>query len=404
MTNSKPTVSLRSTLPVPTPTDKVFQWNEAMDVGDAIEDARLAAREAVESPVDFPALTKILVPEDSVTLAVDPNIPSLVEVVGGIVDSLPLADLGYVRILLSEEATEETIESLRVSLPEAVAVVRHQGDQQEDLAYLAANEAGDPLYLNKDLTHADFVLPVVLKRSATYLDSPWQAGGVSPALSDTTSRKRFRYERMMRPGTADKEAFQVSALLGFQLLVVAEVDSAGNLIRVRAGTVAGLEKEFGTEATGQEIGEDLLHDLVLAYVDGDAQQQSWENLARSLDVARGEVRPGGTIVLVTALEEKPTGALRRLQEMRTGDEDDLRKFLLKVTDRQASTAALLLDAQREGRLLLYSKLPGERIEPLGLGAIEDATALQRVVDSHESCLIIRNAQFANGRKTKRKGS
>ena len=90
---------------------------------------RAAARRAVEQPLDFPPLGEVVVPGDSVTIAVDPNVPDLQDVVAGIVDALPLGDLADVVVLLNEEAQASTLEQLREVLPASVAVKQHDAQK-----------------------------------------------------------------------------------------------------------------------------------------------------------------------------------------------------------------------------------------------------------------------------------
>ncbi len=363
---------------------------------EGLADPRAVAHAMVTKPLDFPPIDQVVVPGDHVTLAVDPNVPEVVNIVAGVVDALPISQLGTVTVLVSEEATEETLAALRETLPESVEVRLHNGDEREELAYLAANEAGDPLYLNRTLTFADFVLPIVLARSTGSLDPSWQTGGLSPALADATSRRRFRYERLMRRSAANEEAAQVAWLLGIQMIVAVTPTVDGQPQQILVGTTYGIDQALAeqNEALKKPADESLdNHDLVLAYLHGGEQQQTWENVGRALFAARGVVRPGGTIAIVTALREPPSGSLLRLREVQQGSEDDVRKRLLKDTDRHTFTATLLLDAQREGRVVLYSQVPTEKVEQLGIGAIDNSTELDHLISEHASCCVLPSAQF-----------
>ncbi|WP_153555730.1 nickel-dependent lactate racemase family protein [Roseimaritima sediminicola] len=361
-----------------------------------LAEVRAAAQQAVEQPLHFPAVGDVVVPGDSVTLAVDPNVPNLPEVLAGIVDALPLGELGDVVVLLGEEAIETSVQAVRDALPESVTVKRHDASEQDAMAYLAANQAGDPLYLHRDLTLADLVIPVVLSRPHGALDPDWNYGGIAPALADATSRRRYRYELLMRRSREQTEPRQVAWLLGYQLMVAVTPTVEGDAYRIVAGTADSIQDNLkpDTEQNRQPAADHEV-DLVVAYLDGDRQQQTWENVGRAVYVARSLVRPGGTIAIVSALEQPPGGALLRLRELQSGDEEALRKRLMKDSDRFSTAATLLLDAQREGRVVLYSRLPGERVEQLGLGALDSPQSLDRLIAEHETAGVLRCAQYCS---------
>ncbi|QEG41667.1 nickel-dependent lactate racemase family protein [Roseimaritima ulvae] len=376
--------------------ESAISWDFMPSGFQRLSDPRPAARAAVEQPLDFPPLSEVVVPGDSVTIAVDPNVPDLQDVVAGIVDALPLGDLGDVIVLLNEEALESTLEALREVLPEAVVVKQHDAATQDAMAYLAANQAGDPLYLNRDLTFADLVIPVVLTRPHGSLDPDWVYGGIAPALADATSRRRYRYDLLMRRQQEQVEPRQVAWLLGYQLMVAVTPTVEGQIYKIEAGTADGIYDKLkpDTESNRQPATDDAV-DLVLAYVDGDQQQQTWENIGRALHVARSLVQPGGTIALITAVDDPPRGSLLRLRELQSGNEDEIRKRLLKDNDRYALVATLLLDAMRDGRVVLYSPLEAERVEQLGLGALDTPQALDRLVSEHTRPGLLHCAQFCS---------
>ena len=83
--------------------------------------------------------------------------------------------------------------------------------------------------------------------------------------------------------------------------------------------------------------------------------------------------------------------LRRLASNETFE--DMLESIKKDRGRQALAASLLLQVRQEGRVLLMSALPRGEIEALGIGAVESTDQLLRLLESHDSCAIIRSAQF-----------
>jgi hypothetical protein len=98
-------------------------------------------------------------------------------------------------------------------------------------------------------------------------------------------------------------------------------------------------------------------------------------------------------VIVSTIERRPGPVIRRLRQMQEGDEEAVRRKLLKEKHRDVTTATVLLDATRDGRVVLFSQLPEEEVEQLGIGAMRDPAALQRLIAAHDSCGILHGAQF-----------
>lgn len=359
-----------------------------------------AARHALEHPLDFPALRQAVIPGDRITLAVDPNIPDLLSLLRGVFQILESLHPGGVTVLLSEEASDQTVEWLRQNLPQDAEIARHAADQRESLSYLAANESGDPLYLHRALVQADFVLPIVVARPAGRLDPAWNAGGLSPAFADVTSRRRFGYDRHHGRSGADAEASSVTWLLGVQMLFVAVPNRQGELQRVLAGTPVGITTELSTTeqfvAAEGSIGDDITNnDLVVAVITGDQQQQSWQNVARGLHAARRRLRPGGTVAVISQVSTPARGSLGWLKTQQTSNEQQIRKELSKQQDQYSHAAATLLDAQQEGRVLLLSRLTDDEVEQLGFGVIDSVAGLKRLIQQHDQVCVLSAAQFSD---------
>ncbi|MEZ6091213.1 MAG: lactate racemase domain-containing protein [Pirellulaceae bacterium] len=126
----------------------------------ALSDPRQAMRQALLSPEDFPALNQAIVQGDSIAIAVDPNLPDLIACVIGALDAIGSETAGSIHVLLGEDGTTAMLERLTEAIGDRATVLTHDPDNQEALGYLAASEAADPIYLNRLLLEADFVLPL----------------------------------------------------------------------------------------------------------------------------------------------------------------------------------------------------------------------------------------------------
>lgn len=376
------------------PNGTVDLWEFRPDRGTPLANVRTSAARAAGAPEDFPSISQAIVEGDQVALAVDANVPSLTQVVEGIIDALPMNLIGGLSIVLSDEADAETIEELRSALssrPEIYIEV-HDAENRESLGYLAANTAAEPIYLNRRLLDADLVVPLLVARPAGSLDPATLEGGVFPSFTDSETQRRLRTATLEAAGADDLEAAEAAWLLGIQFVVAVIPNADAQVSRIIAGTPRGIRRMVEHSiASSWQRDTSRKASLVFACIDGDHQQQTWENVGRALHVARHLICPGGTIVLASQLRTTAGRSLRRLTSSESLEKTQAR--IIRDRGRDALAAALLLQVKQEGRVLLLSKLPVDVVESMGLGAIEHAQQLPRLIDGHESCAIIRAAQF-----------
>jgi hypothetical protein len=354
-----------------------------------------AAMEAAQSPVDFPSISKCVVPGDRVVLAVDPNVPMPQSVIAGLLQSMPIESLEQVTIVLSEEASDELLEHLHRAVSPVVRIVRHQPDDREQLGYLAATDDADPIYLHRELLDAGLVIPVLVARPAVVLDAGTAGGGVYPALADRASQ--VRVSRGLAGDTsgrehAREEAQHVAWQLGIQVEVQILPSGDGGISAIHCGTPVGLDAAWSqTFGAAWGASKTSAPDLVVACLPGDRQQQTWENIARAVFAARQLVCNGGTIAVCSELADLPPPAVSQL-----GSPEPAKKTLRRLEkdeSRFALPATVLLQSASEGRLLLLSKLRRETVEELGLGALDDPSAVQRLIGQHRRCVVLSGAQF-----------
>lgn len=383
------------------PKSGVDVWEFRPDRGRPVGDVRVATSRAMRQPEDFPPISSALVTGDSVALAVDANVPEVAKVVAGILDALPLEKIDSLTVVLSDETHSETRDVVQQTLladtwklasSNPIVVEVHNPDDQEQLGYLAANAAADPIYLNRNLLDADLVIPVIVARPSGALDPSSSDGGIFPSFADAETQRRLRTEALAAAGEDDREASEAAWLLGIQFLVAVVPTAEGEVGMVVAGTPNGIRRvaEPRIESSWRRDSSRKAS-MVIACLDGDRQQQTWENVGRALHVARHLIRPGGTIVVTSALHESIGRSLLRLSGSDPSEKIESR--IKRDKRREALVAALILQLRREGRILLLSDLPTEHVESLGIGAVEDAQQLLRLLEGHDSCAVVRGAQF-----------
>ncbi len=351
--------------------------------------------EALSTPLDYPPLDAAIVPGDRVAIAIDPNVPQITEIVRGILKAVGGTDAGAIEFVLWDEANDETLQAVSDEVGDAAEVFRHCPSSRESLRYLAADESAAPVYVNRRLVDADFVLPVMSARPDDQRDSQ-DLAGVYPALADSSTRGRYS------DAAADQEQHPESPpdipwLLGVHLLLSVRSNDDGNAADIKAGTLTAIGDEIKT--LNQQSSESGHASIVVASLDGDEQQQSWCNLARAVSAAAKAVEEGGTIVVWSDLSQPPQGALQRLAEV-----DSLQPAPFEPTeddefppwDQELAIAKSIAKIASDHRLLIHSRLQRESLEALGLGVIETEDELQRLCESFESCAVVRAAQHAGG--------
>ncbi len=381
-------------------------WEFKTPASEESGDARQQAFNALQSPEDFPPIESVVVPGDRITLAVDPNVPEVAEVVGGVIEALSRTGAGKVDVVLWDEASDETLASVIAVAGESIGVTRHDPTARDLLRYIAADQAADPIYLNRRLVDADFVLPIVAVRPLDALPG-YDLSGVYPALADSATRQRDCEARIaeaelgaeleqddQRP-SADEQP-DITWLLGVQLVVCVSAGPSGNIGRVVAGTVDASRKWITASCrAADEIPPSA--PLVIASLEGDSQQQSWANAARAITSASRHVTPGGTIVLWSQIDSAPTNKLASLADDEAVEEAPFvptQDAEFPPWDESVGLASSFARVAGEHRVLIHSRLDNDMIESMGIGVIGSADELCRLSRSFDACCVLRAAQFS----------
>ncbi len=366
--------------------------------GTPLEDPASAMTNALREPLHYPPLAAATVPGDKITLVIEPGLPAVEALAAGALYEI------LERGTDPRDVTVVTGSNLRAVLtlvPERMRqdlhVILHNPSDQESLQYLAADKEARPIYLNRALCDADFVLPIMSSRLPTALDFVGGYSGLYPIFADLETQQRFRAgsnadhaaHQRRRHDEADEAAWQ----LGLHFIAQV-VPGRGDEV---LGIVAGEAQSVIAEAQRQHAAA-WQHPLptkagvVIAAIDGGEEQQTWEHLARALDVAQQSVSDGGAIVLVSSLALRIGPALARL----AGNERDreLLRHLAKDNTPDAHAAMLLADARERYDLFLWSELVPEQVEEMGLAPLSDVDELQRLVQRYPSLLLLGSAQHA----------
>lgn len=372
--------------------------NAIVPHGQPLPDAAEAVSAALKAPRDYPPLAAATVPGDRVVVAVEPGIRQVENVVAGAV------------LALIEGGTEPRDISLVVGsnlrpplalVPKRMRadlrVVLHNPADQEGLQYLAADKAARPIYLNRALCEADFLLPITTARLTNSLGYVGSYSGVFPTFADLESQHRFQLATAVDHSTQQRkrreEADEAAWLLGVHFIMQVVPGAGDHVLEIVAGSAPAVlqQAQHASEAA-------WLHSLsqksslTIAAIDGGDDQQTWENLARAFHAAMQATADSGAIALLTDLQSAPGHALAQLASGESGDE--LQRHLLREHSPDAHAAAVLAEARERFDIFLLSGLDRDLVEGIGLGHVEDPEQLVRLTAQHRSVTLLGSAQFA----------
>ncbi|MFG0263556.1 MAG: transcriptional regulator [Rhodopirellula sp. JB055] len=394
----------------------------------------------LQTPVDFPTVVEAIVPGDHVALAVDPNVPRILDVLRGVLALLGQANAGKVSVVLWNEADEALVTQLQQELdavqanqstlkPMKVEVVRHEPHRRESLRYIVADENAEAVYLAKDLVDADFTLPILSARSRDAITNI-DPTGVFPLFADAATQHRYQTRTTTEPSEA-------AWLLGVQVMMLISADAAGELGRLIAGTPDALRHELTNlyasgETPNQEswdrdepagksaaISETVpTAEMIVAALDGDENSQTWANLARAAIAAGRHVTPGGTIVIWSQVNTPPSPVwLRELGQAQLGiesnvDEADFndndgetpestpsnstkmdQDTAFKNWDTETPLARQWNQLIADGHVLLHCQLDDDVVESLGMGVIHSIEELRTLGARLSGAGVLRAAHY-----------
>lgn len=382
-------------LQIPHHTTEVADWQ----LEDSI-DLRQAVFNAFDQPVEFPELALAIVDGDSVAIPLEPGVPQAEQLLEFVVEYLVQHGVPASRItVLVSHDHEKIVDSLAARLSQSakgnVSVRYHRGDDAETMGYLAAAASGaEAIYVDRALLEADVVLPITVARDT---DAWAHAGlyGIVPWFTDSKTQSRWKHD-CSTDCHAKKEkrlraATEVAWLLGIQPVLAVLPGPQGNIDSLFFGKVDSVEQSIADAVSPRSLPpiKDR-YDLVVVSIDGDQDQQSWENVARVLFMAENYVSEDGKIAVATNLETKPGPPFRWLAGIE--ENDSIEQHLLKSHHPQSLAAIEILRSRSKHVVYLLSKLPREVVEELGISAMGETEELEHVIASSESCLIISGAQ------------
>jgi hypothetical protein len=269
---------------------------ETCDVPE-VSDLNAAIIQSLQSPIDFPGLDQVVLAGDTVAIAVSTRIARLGEIINVVLDEIGRCQPAAIDVIVDDRMTDAELEALDAVIGQRAEIQRHDSNLRGDLSYLAADQKARPIYLNRRLVDADFVLPIVASRG----------GGKSctetliyPELADAQTKIRLANdtpEQLQRDWPTEEPAW----LLGVQLMMLVDVNDEGQVCGIRSGLRAPSRSNVGRPLNTKEDS----FELVIASVDGLTKTDDWDSLLDAIESAAKFVEPEGTIVLWSTVQTEP---------------------------------------------------------------------------------------------------
>ena len=220
--------------------------------GEPLADIAAAVSSALSEPLDFPSLRRSVVPGDRVAVRLGAGVPHAAALASSLVANLLEAGIAPGDIWIVHPGTDPTVADglLKGGLPadvqQAVQVVAHDPNHRDVLSYLAADDKGDPIYINRHLVDADVVLPIGCMRLSSTPGYFGVNAAIYPTFSDTATIDRFRRHRR-HPSSDEvacrrRDADEIAWLLGVLLTIQVVPAAAGGVLHIVAGTADSVER------------------------------------------------------------------------------------------------------------------------------------------------------------------
>jgi len=378
--------------------------------GRPLDDPQAAVARALVEPLDYPPLAHSTTPGDRVVLALDRSVPQASQVIAAVIHALVEAGVD----------------------PDGIAILRTQADVEaggddpcrllsRSLAYLAANDAGEPILIHRALHEADLVLPIGCLRCDGAAGYFGIHGAVFPMFSDAGTLGRFRSlacgegDRPRLPrsgpqGASNKRGLSPSGRRNQQRRLTAQSDHVAWLLGINftVQIVPGAGERIMHVVAGHSDavrcrGRQLYQatwdgpmvrraSLVVAAIEGGPGLQTWENFGRALDTATSLVEDGGAIAVCCDLAAGPGPAVQQMAG--TPSRAALLRRINKDPPEDALPAAQLARALDRGKVYLLSRLAPSLVEELDVIPIAGGEELTRLARQHKSCTLLANAPHA----------
>ena len=363
-----------------------------------------ATAKALAHPVDYPPPDRYLMPSDRVAIVLGDGVPHGDQIAAAVIRRLVAGDIDPESITLlrtgaaADAGFGDPSRWLDEGIRQGLSLLTHDPTDRNQLAYLAASSRGESILLNRAIIDADVVLPIGCFHGRHVARHLGMYGAIFPDFADEKNRKRFRspntlgargYHKKSVVGAVD----EVGWLLGTTFTIQVIPGPVSSVLHVVAGEVGAVKKRAARlYRSAWHSSVPRRASLVVAAIEGNSHEQTWDNLGRALATAAELVEDGGAIAVCSELADLPGPAVDLLH--RTRSLDDALRQINKDRPPDSLAAAQLAAVQDRVSVYLLSRLDPADVEELEIAPIVDTDELVRLAERHPSCLLLADAPRA----------
>ena len=352
-------------------------------------------RSAIAAPLNFPALKDVVFAGDSIAIAVMSDLNSPAASLDGLLESiasehLTASKLSIVSSFEIKEVQDAQEQSWQDRFSEdgiELSFVVHNPDDQNEVAYMAASYAGDPIYVNRNLFDADMIIPLTSPSPS----NPEFERLLYPEFSTTETKTRFQ-DPAADPQVLRSEVRHANELVGASFVVSSIPGIGGVVDQVFAGDPLAVSKMESNSNKGWSLKRMPEGKVVVATIEADASRQNWDQFFQALSAAAMAADNTEQIIICTQLSNPPEGIHRELLQLQfETDYEKINQFQKTLPDHLRHISGIL----EEMSVFVKSDLSESDVEELGFGHIENEKQLQRIIDNAESGIFLRDAHLCN---------
>lgn len=358
---------------------------------------------SLSAPLDFPALSKAVIPDDRVALALDNNVANPAPIVAEIWNQFAGTGLRpeQITIIQPPSAHAGRLPDPRAELPapirEQIEWTIHDEHDDDACSYLASSAAGERIYLAKALVEAEVVVTIGQVGFDPLIGFRGTNSVFFPGLSNAEARERARGQGHRELGPDDERPLrqlvdEIGWLLGNQFSIQLVPSVGGGVSRVLAGasdTVLRAGKTLLKRNWTCTLAERA--EIVVVAMESVGHADEWEQLGAVLRTARNLATRGGKVLIVSDLGEEPGQGVQFVREVR--EPTDAIQPLRSLAPADLVTATQLAQTVDWADVYLLSRLPSDLVEDLFMIPVETQREALRVIQGDATCAFLDGAQY-----------
>ena len=355
--------------------------------------------DSLESPFGFDSpMRRAVTPEDRVVIVLDESLPEIATLLTGVLDHLVSGGVKptSITVLVPHTSKENAWLDDLPDRHEEITLEVHDPEDRNKLAYLAASKSGDPIYLNRSLVNAEFVVVITGRRFAPTHSYAGAESAVYPGFSDAETMAKFVGDFTIESPSAEADprqnlAAEVLWLLGTPFLVQVIEGGDDRVAEVVAGLPDSLEEGTRRQNIHWRRSISERPELVVATISSLPERVSFTDMAMALATAARVVHPEGRIALLCDAAPPLEEGAEILQQ--NEDLDDAHDRFKKRKPDDWPGAGLWAFAAEQASLFVAAGWDDETIESLHATTIRKPAEVQRLIDVAPQVLLIPDAHL-----------